>query len=186
LLNFFDSINNEESCILKRLFARAVYAAGLPLSVTENDHMKKFFKRIRPCFHLPSRYELSVPYLQKEYEIIQKKVLKKIREAESLTILTDGRTDVNGIGIMNIMVATPIPLFYRAVDSGTEAHTGEYISEMLGEVIEEVGVPKVEAVVTDNAYNMKSAWAKLKKQISESINIWMHGSWIKFVIKRFI
>jgi hypothetical protein len=55
------------------------------------------------------------------------------------------------------MVATPIPLFYRAVDSGTEAHTGEYISEMLGEVIEEVGVPKVEAVVTDNAYNMKSA-----------------------------
>jgi hypothetical protein len=163
-LNFFDSINNEESCILKRLFARAVYAAGLPLSVTENDHMKKFFKRIRPCFHLPSRYELSVPYLQKEYEIIQKKVLKKIREAESLTILTDGWTDVNGIGIMNIMVATPIPLFYRAVDSGTEAHTGEYISEMLGEVIEEVGVPKVEAVVTDNAYNMKSAWAKLKNK----------------------
>jgi hypothetical protein len=164
LLNFFDSINNEESCILKRLFARAVYAAGLPLSVTENDHMKQFFKRIRPCFHLPSRYELSVPYLQKEYEIIQKKVLKKIREAESLTILTDGWTDVNGIGIMNIMVATPIPLFYRAVDSGTEAHTGEYISEMLGEVIEEVGVPKVEAVVTDNAYNMKSAWAKLKNK----------------------
>jgi hypothetical protein len=62
------------------------------------------------------------------------------------------------------MVATPIPFFYRAVDSGTEAHTGEYISEMLGEVIEEVGVPKVEAVVTDNAYNIKSAWAKLKNK----------------------
>jgi hypothetical protein len=69
-LNFFDSIDKEESCILKRLFAGAAYAAGLPRSVTENDHMKKFFRRIRP---LPSMYELSMPYLQNEYEIIQEK-----------------------------------------------------------------------------------------------------------------
>jgi hypothetical protein len=52
--------------------------------------------------------------------------------------------------------------FRKAVETTTSGHTGEYIAKILSTEIESVGASKVQAVVTDNASNMKLAWKLLK------------------------
>lgn len=49
-----------------------------------------------------------------------------------MALLSDGWTDINGIALINIIFTTPEPIFYTAVDTKTESHTGRYIADTLG------------------------------------------------------
>jgi hypothetical protein len=59
--------------------------------------------------------------------------------------------------IVNFVVTTPETLLYRTMDIKGKSHTGEYMAEIILEVIEEIGVEKVLVVVTDGASNMVKA-----------------------------
>ena len=50
------------------------------------------------------------------------------------------------------------------VITGENCHTGEYIAEEISKVIDEVGPEKISAVVSDNAANMRSAWAIIQEK----------------------
>lgn len=51
----------------------------------------------------------------------------KISEALCLAGLTDGRTNVRGEGIINFVITTPQPVFYRSTETGENRHTAEYV-----------------------------------------------------------
>lgn len=87
---------------------------------------------------------------------------KKVTEAECISVLTDGWTDINGISLINIILTTPKPIFYKAIDPETEKHSADYIFKILNQTIQEVGEQKVFALCTDNAANMKAAWTKIR------------------------
>ena len=54
------------------------------------------------------------------------------------------------------MVTTPKPVFWKAIETKEKCYTGTFIAEQFDIVINEVGVDKVAAVLTDNASNMKA------------------------------
>ena len=60
-------------------------------------------------------------------------------------------------------MTTPEPILYKFMYTKAERHTGEYLSEKILEIIEEIGLPKVLAVITDSA----SAMIKVRRLINE-------------------
>lgn len=164
LNSFVDTISQTSQARLSALYARAMYASGCPFNLMDNSYWNDFFHDIRPAFKKPSRYQLANPLLDKEYEKVQSSTLEKIRSADSVTMMSDGWTNVNQDSIINIMVATPEPVFYSSVPTEGESHTGVYIADILGGAINDIGSDKVKAVVTDNARNMVTAWKELRKK----------------------
>lgn len=164
LHSFIDSVTDRQQKQLEEHCARAIYSSCSPLSTTENKQFQHFIHLLRPSFKLPGRKKLSTTLLDKEYKKIYKAVLGKISQAESLTLLCDGWTDVNGVSLMNIIFATPDPVFLKTIESGVERHTSDFIFKTLRDEIIAVGADKVNAVVTDNAPNMKGAWNLIQQQ----------------------
>lgn len=58
-----------------------------------------------------------------------------------------------------IIITTPKQFFYNAIYPETQRETGQFLSEQMIKIIEEVGPTKFLAVITDNAANIKAAWA---------------------------
>lgn len=115
--------------------ARAVYATNVPLGIYENPYWVKALMLMRPKYDPPSRYRVSNGLLNTEYQKTQQTVMEKINNASVLTLITDGWTDCNGVSLMNIILCTPEPVFYKAIDTKDNPHTGDYIAEVLADAI---------------------------------------------------
>jgi len=72
--------------------------------------------------------------------------------------MCDGWTNIRNESIINYVITTLKPIFYKSLATGDDRHTGENVAEPIISVIEEIGPRKVFGVVTDTAKNMKKAW----------------------------
>lgn len=140
------------------LLARAVYCSSTPLSIVENEHWTQFFEKLKPSFKLPSRFELSNGLLNAEYFRVKDTVEEKIEASLCLAIQMDGWSNVRREAIINVILNTPEPFFYKTIPTGADHHTGENVAEIMVSIIKEVGPMKVIGIVTDNASSMKLAW----------------------------
>lgn len=154
---FIDKITRKEKEKIDTLFARAMYATSSSLRLLENPYWKGSFQALWPSYTPPTRYQLSTTLLNKEYELVQKLMQRKIKSADCITIMPDGWTDINGTALINIIFATPEPVYYKCIDSKTQAHTGEYIAQILDDAIQVFGRNKVFGLVTDNAANYEAS-----------------------------
>jgi hypothetical protein len=82
------------------------------------------------------------------------KVKQIIEKADCIAIISDGWLNVCGQGIINYIISTPQPVFYKSTDTRHHRHNGLYIANELKAVINYLGPQKVFALVTDNAANM--------------------------------
>jgi Protein of unknown function (DUF 659)/hAT family C-terminal dimerisation region/BED zinc finger len=160
---FVDKISQAEKEKIDREIARAIYASGCPLSLTENEHWVKALRSLRPAYDPPSRYLLSNRLLEDEFNAVRKTVKGTIANAPCLSLLSDGWTNVRGDGIINFMICTPKPIFYKSIATDANRHTAEYISEKMISVLREVGAENFLAIVSDNAANMKASWKIIQK-----------------------
>lgn len=167
--------------------SRAIYASGVPLSVLDSKYWQDAFRLMRPDYNIPSRYSISGPNLEAEYSTVKSNVETKLQNAKALGLITDGWTSVTGKTIINFVITTPKPIFYKCVYPETEKETGNFIGEELNKIISEVGSSKFVAVITDNAANMKSAWTYISERhphiscvgcISHTLNL-LNGDIIK-------
>ncbi|XP_074112281.1 uncharacterized protein LOC141535985 [Cotesia typhae] len=101
--------------------------------------------KISPGYIPPSKDQLSGRLLDEEYQLLKSVMKNKLENANSLTILSDGWTDINRCSIINIVFMAPEPIFYKAIDASSESHTGTFIAGILSTAIEEVGPHKVHA-----------------------------------------
>lgn len=164
LTSFLDNISEPEQTKLEQYLARAIYSSCAPLSLLENHYFQRFFSYLRPSFKLPSRKKLSTTLLNSEYERIRNVVTAKINSANSLTLLSDGWTDVNGVSLLNIIFTTPEPVFVKTIHSGIERHTSDYLAKVFIDEIEAVGSHRISGIVTDNAAAMKGAWGLIQEK----------------------
>ena len=123
-----------------------------------NDRRILFFKKLRPTFKLPSRYELSNRFLNQEYIRVERRADEKIEAAPCLALQMDGWSDIDRNGIVNVIFNTPEPFFFKTIHTGAHHHTGKNIAKLMFNVIMKVGPLRVYGIVTNNASNMKSAW----------------------------
>ncbi|XP_059589231.1 uncharacterized protein LOC132252436 [Alligator mississippiensis] len=128
------------------------------LSITKNAYCQEAFKLLRPSYYLPSTHYVSKPLLESEYEHVMQFVQGKISEALCLAVVTDGWTNVRGERIINFVITTSQPVFYRSIETGENRHTAEHIGSKVCEALQKIGSGKVFALLTENASNMKAAW----------------------------
>ena len=161
---------------LSEQFSRALFASAAPLSMFESANWKIFFNNLRPDFQIPSRYVLSNTLLDNEYKRITIITNEYMKKSSTISIICDGWTNVRNDSIVNFVITTPKPIFHKSLPTVDEHHTGEYMSKIIGEVIEEVGPSKVLGLCTDNAPNMVKAWNILREKYSiECYGCLAHG-----------
>ena len=148
---FFDSLEERSQRNADEYVAQAVYATGLPLMFTFNVYWKRFLNALRPAFTPPTRHALSTQLLNAKFNRVQVKVKQIIEKADCIAIISDGWSNVCGQGIINYIISTPQPVFYKSTDTRDNRHIGLYIADELKAVINDLGPQKVFALVTDNA-----------------------------------
>jgi Protein of unknown function (DUF 659)/BED zinc finger len=159
-----DSVDEkEEKEEIDTKLARAFYASGIPLATIENPFVIEALHKINPNYHLPSRKVLSTNLLEKEYKAVSANIKQQIKNANYTCLISDGWTNIHQEPIINFMITTPQPIFWKALETKESSHTGEYIAQQFDIVIKEIGVSKIAAVITDNASNMKKAHSILQK-----------------------
>ncbi|KAL1268259.1 hypothetical protein QQF64_033622 [Cirrhinus molitorella] len=158
-----DSMDGHTQRKADECFARAVYATGLPFTLTANVYWKRFLNVLRPTYTPPTRHDLSTHLLDGEFNRMQAKVKQTIDKADCISVISDGWSNVREQGIINYIVTTPQTVFYKSKETKDNRHTGSYIADELKAVINDLGPEKVFALVTDNAANMNVAWAHVEE-----------------------
>ena len=161
---FADCLTTDQHDEFDTVLSRAIYASGAPLSLTENVYWKNAMKKIRPAYSLPSRYKLTNTLLKAEYDRVRLAANEEIGAAPSLALMCDGWTNIRNESIINFVITTPKPVFYKSISTGTTSHTGEFMATTMLEVISEIGSDKFIGIVTDNAANMKNAWTRIQEE----------------------
>jgi hypothetical protein len=144
--------------------ARAFYASGIPLATIENPFIIQALHKLNPEYHPPSRKLLSTTLLEKEYKQVSTDIKKQIKNSNHICLISDGWTNIHQQPIINFMITTPQPIFWKALETKEISHTGNYIAEQFDIIIKEIGISKIAAVITDNASNMKKAHNILQKE----------------------
>ncbi|KAK3915048.1 hypothetical protein KUF71_024325 [Frankliniella fusca] len=158
-----DIVTKEEKQKLDGLFSKALLSKGLPFNVFEGEHMEAAFKALRPANKLPSRKSFAGPLLNQEYNSIMNLVNVQISKARCLTVELNGWNNNRNEGIINFVVCTPQPFFYKAIEPGTQRENSDSLSEHILCVLGAVNAHKVLLLVTDNASAMKRAWTLVQK-----------------------
>ncbi|KAL4103209.1 hypothetical protein QTP88_018586 [Uroleucon formosanum] len=140
---FVDKVSKDEKLKLDSMLAKAIYASGSPLSLLDNIYWKKLFETLRPAYVLPSSYQLSNKLLDSEVNNIKCFVEKLIVGSHCLGLMCDGWSNIRNESIINFVITTPKPVFYKSLPTLTERHTGDYMAKVMIEIIEEVGPGKV-------------------------------------------
>lgn len=164
--SFVDHTPVSEEAIIWKKLATAIFATGTPLTITENKYWVDAFKRIRPSLRLPSRYTLSNSLLNDVYKDVSESTNTVLSNAKFIGVQCDCWSNIRNESIMNFILTTPAPIFYKTFATKEEKHTGQYMSEKLSEVFEEVGAKRIIGCVTDNARNMTKAWELLQNKYS--------------------
>lgn len=160
--NTEDNVSNEKEEI-DTAIACAFYASGIPLATIKNPFIIQVLYKINPEYHSPSRISLSTTLLEKEYKQVSADMKKQIKNSNYICLTSDGWTNIYQQPIINFIITTPQPIFWKALESKENSHTSEYIAEQFDIVIKEIGISKIAAVITDNASNMKKTHNILQK-----------------------
>uniref|UniRef100_A0A4W5MJ42 Reverse transcriptase domain-containing protein n=1 Tax=Hucho hucho TaxID=62062 RepID=A0A4W5MJ42_9TELE len=105
------SQRNADECL-----ARAVYATASPLMLTGNVYWKRFLNVLCPAYTPPTSHALSTHLLDAEFNRVQVKVKQIIEKADCIVIISDRWSNVRGQGIINYIISTPQPVFYKSTD----------------------------------------------------------------------
>ncbi|KAL7839650.1 hypothetical protein SRHO_G00263080 [Serrasalmus rhombeus] len=73
---------------------------------------------------------------------MQAKVIDTIHGADCISGISDGWSNIRGQGIINFIVTTLQPVFYKSIDTKDDWHTGTYIGEQLKAVVNDLGPDK--------------------------------------------
>ncbi|XP_028089826.1 uncharacterized protein LOC114290141 [Camellia sinensis] len=151
--------------------ARMFYSVGLPFQLTRNPYYVSAFTFVANNNiqgYVPPGYNmLRTTLLQKERINIDR-LLDPIRgtwREKGVSIASDGWSDSQQRPLINFMGVTGGgPMFLKAADYSGETKDKYFISNLMKEVIMEIGPKNVVQVITDNAPNYKVAGHLIEAQ----------------------
>ncbi|KAL9242469.1 hypothetical protein vseg_016462 [Gypsophila vaccaria] len=153
---------------LDREVARMFFSAGLPFTIADNPYFKSAFTfaaKTNIADYVPpdSRY-LGKTLLERERADLDKwlKPVKSLMGQKGVTIVCSGWTFPQQ-SLVNIMAVTGVPIFLKAVNCVAEQNNQIFISNLIKEVIVEVGPSNVVQVITENASHCREAGVLIEK-----------------------
>lgn len=139
VIQFVDTMTLQAQKNADKALAKAIYASNSPFYLVTNDYWQAAFKALRPSYKPPSRHSLAGPLLDAEYEAATVSMNNSIEKVSCITLVTDGWTNIEGESVINFVLCTPLPLFFKSINPGTNRHTAAYMTEEICAVMESVG-----------------------------------------------
>ncbi|GKA51407.1 putative hAT dimerization domain, ribonuclease H-like domain protein [Tanacetum coccineum] len=144
---------------LDQEIARMFFTGGLPFNLARNPYYLRAFtfaaNQNLGGYVPPGYNKLRTTLLQQEKANVER-LLKPIKETwreKGVTIVTDGWSDPHRRPIINFMATSENgPMFIKAINC-----MGEFIANLMKEVIDEIRHQNVVQIITDNAANCKGA-----------------------------
>lgn len=166
LTQYCDNLNITNATKIQEALCRWIFADNIPFNIVESNFFKDFINLIRPAFteFLPSRHLISTSMLDNHYNNIKVAVQALIDQSDSICLISDGWSNIRGDSVINFILTTPKPIFYKSIVASNESHTGAFIGSKLCDVIAEIGPDKICGVITDNAPNMKCGWRYIENK----------------------
>ena len=116
-------------------FGNIFYRTGISFRIADSEAMKKFVIALDPEYSkkIPSSKSLSSRLLNRQYDETRAVVDDILRDADKLTLLTDGWTNVRGEHLVNFIVKAPgkDPFFYKAVNTSGVRQDATEIAETI-------------------------------------------------------
>lgn len=133
----------------------------------------------RDIICIPSRKTVSGPILEHNARSAKSAVREACKKAPALALSTDGWTDNSNRTVLNFIVLTPKPFFWKATYPGGTSVTAEYIAGaalgVMDEIAEECGFKredKFRGIITDNCATMRKFWRLVRQQLP---SVWTVG-----------
>ncbi|OQR93359.1 hypothetical protein THRCLA_22316 [Thraustotheca clavata] len=110
-------------------------------------------------------YANGISFRVIEDPFFQATLVNNLKGKSNLAVVSDGWSNTNGDNIINFVVTSSqvSPVYWGSANASGHVHTGNYIAEIILAMVKDlesfIGVNTVTPVVTDNAANLKSAWA---------------------------
>ncbi|CAG8756261.1 16268_t:CDS:1, partial [Dentiscutata heterogama] len=130
---------NADQKELESLLACGFYSAGILFNILKNEDIKAFFSRALLYFKLPTCYSLSNSLLTKEYSGLNTVINYLLNKTQFLCLVMDGWLNIRKNSIINYMITTSKPLFYKSVHMKKDHYTAQNIAEGINKVIQELG-----------------------------------------------
>ncbi|KAK9427200.1 hypothetical protein V1505DRAFT_396313 [Lipomyces doorenjongii] len=142
-----DTITEGEMLLLQQELANFLFTSGLPFSLVDNPALRKWVNHLRPAFEIPHRKEVATTMLDDSYDRMKGQMILKTQAESHMTLVTDSWTNIRDEAIVNYVFVTPNgeAMFHNADPTGTESHTGSYLSKGIIEVIEDNAIKIVTA-----------------------------------------
>ena len=156
----------DEINVVDEGLARFCYSEGLPFKALSNSELRGALRKLNASWADGTRlsdWTLRHHFLDDEHERVTCEVAEKITAALFVCLISDGWSGVQKRHVLNLILATPEPLFIGNVETGEDSVTGEYQAELFGAtILANGGMTKVPAVCTDNASVMRKCWRLLR------------------------
>jgi hypothetical protein len=172
--SFQQKITSWMPCDMKQDEKEAIYViqtlmfctSAIPFRFADNKYFRRFCEALRPGFTPLSAKALSTGGLEKVYSDVRLQLRKKISEADNISVLVDGWTDLRFRSIYAFVICFPSTgeeYLYEVKDISHDQHTGIFLETIIEDVVNSIETfngtrdMKVNAVVSDNAANLKLA-----------------------------
>ncbi|XP_052752391.1 uncharacterized protein LOC128201007 [Galleria mellonella] len=147
---------------IKTELARAIFVTGTPLSMVQHPLWIQFFEKLQPKFKIPSRKALATKYLDKIYREMRFELNEEINACSYLHLQCDGWSNLRNEGIINFLISKPQPAYVKSLNTESNPHTSEYLSQEVEKVMKVYGANKFLVLIGDNARNIQKAFELTK------------------------
>ncbi|CAH0402534.1 unnamed protein product [Chilo suppressalis] len=149
-----------ESSSLTKLFAKALFISGAPMSMVQHPLWRAFYEKLN--FKLPSRKTLATKYLDTLYNEMFKELCDDLKKATFLHLQCDGWSNIRNQGVINFLISKPEMVFVKSLDTEDHRHTSEYLCSEIEKVMKSYGEQKFVVLIGDNARNLQKAFQMLQ------------------------
>lgn len=135
---------------------------GMSFRIADSPAWKHLITLLNPTYakNMPSARVISGTLLKKTYEKSKSTIKTILDESGCLILTSDGWANVNNDHIVNFTVKSKNnqSFFLKSINTLGVSQTATTITNSICAVLEEVGVEKFSAVITDNPNVMQAAW----------------------------
>ena len=158
----YSANNPRQRMLTESLIKNVIISCALPISIVENQHIRRFLSDVDPKFVPPCRQTVTNSFLPQYLQEKKMKLQASLKECSDVALTTDAWSDRRAHGILGVTVHKFVDgksfselLAFRSLPG---SHTGQRVAEELEIIINEFELQsKIRFIVSDNASNMKKA-----------------------------
>ena len=129
------AVTNQIQQDIEDSLLKALVSSNIAWNIVENAYFKEFVDRLRPNFKLKTRKTFSNTIMSRVSGIVQREEDVLLENAEFLTLICDGKTDISKQNVTNwILCNTAGASLMYEFNSGTPAKNGKAICDDLLEM----------------------------------------------------